>query len=151
MVPETASLDSRVRLLIYQHFIDTGGPPTKSELAYRLELPLKDIAEAVQRLGAGKALVLQPLNGEVLMAEPFSAVPTAFQVESEGRSWWGNCIWDALGIPAMLNQDAHIRTSCGDCNEALVLTIRAGKLQRATGVVHYSVPPRRWWDDVVFA
>jgi hypothetical protein len=36
------------------------------------------------------------------MANPFSAVPTPFLVRSGDRSWYGNCIWDALGIPAML-------------------------------------------------
>ena len=89
------------------------------------------------------------------MAEPFSAVPTAFAVESGGRSWWGNCIWDALGIPAMLQRDAVIRSSCPDCGEAMTLEVRDGRLRGAAlpaaGVVHYSVPAHRWWEDVVYA
>jgi hypothetical protein len=36
------------------------------------------------------------------MAMPLSAIPTPFQVEVGGRHFFGNCIWDALGIVAML-------------------------------------------------
>ncbi len=110
-----------------------------------------DFDPAFQRLAEGKALVLQRESGEVLMAEPFSAVPTAFEVEIEDGTWWGNCIWDALGIPAMLGRDARVRTSCGDCGESMELLIRDGKLLPADGVIHYLMPVRRWWEDVVFA
>ena len=85
------------------------------------------------------------------MAEPFSAVPTAFAVEVGTQKWWGNCIWDALGIPAMLKQDARVVTACGCCNEAMTLEVRDGQLLKAPGVVHLAIPPREWWNDVVFA
>lgn len=84
------------------------------------------------------------------MAEPFSAIPTSFVVESGSRSWWGNCIWDALGIPAALGRDAKIVTSCADCGESMTLTVEEGRLSGSDGVVHYLVPARQWWPDVVF-
>src|SRR5437667_11759339 len=43
------------------------------------------------------SFVLQE-NGELWRAAPFSAVPTAFPVKVGDRSYYGNCIWDALGI-----------------------------------------------------
>jgi len=46
--------------------------------------------------------------------------------------------------------DATIHASCGDCDEALTLTVQHGKLERADGVVHFAVPAARWWDDIVF-
>lgn len=147
----SVAFDARVRLSVYRHFVDAGRAPSRAEIGQRLAVPVEQVGAAFERLADGKALVLQPASGEVLMAEPFSAVPTAFAVEAGDRSWWGNCIWDALGIPAMLARDARIRTSCGDCNEALELQVRDGELLPAPGVVHYSVPARRWWENVVFA
>jgi hypothetical protein len=142
--------DKQVRAQVYAHFVQIGQAPAMSELAQALARPLSDVQAAYQRLAAGRALVLQD-NGEVLMAEPFSAIPTAFAVQARGQQWWGNCIWDALGIAAMLNADAHIATSCGCCGLAMALEVQAGTLQAAPGVVHYAVPPRDWWNDVVFA
>ena len=116
----------------------------------RSSLPLEEVTAAFERLGAGKALVLQPASGEVFMAEPFSAVPTAFEVESRGQRWYGNCIWDALGIPAALGQDARVHSSCPDCGEALEVVVRDGELESTDGVVHYVVPARHWWQSMTF-
>ena len=68
-------------------------------------------------------LVLQKESGEILMAMPFSAVPTRFEVKSKGVDYWGTCMWDALGIPAALQADADIHSQCPDCGEALDLTL----------------------------
>ena len=100
-------------------------------------------------------LVLQEEDQEILMANPFSAVPTPFLVEVGERSWWGNCIWDALGIGAMVKGDPRITTGCGDCNDAMVLEVRDGALhleggEPGDGIIHFSVPARRWWDNVKF-
>lgn len=143
--------DARIRLLVYRHFVDMDQVPTRIDIAHRAQASLDEVTDAFERLAEGKALVLQPESGEVLMAEPFSAVPTAFEVEVGDRSWWGNCIWDALGIPAVLGEDARIHTSCGDCGQAMRLDVEDGELLPANGVVHYSVPAHRWWQDVVFA
>ncbi len=142
--------DKQVRAQVYAHFVQTGQAPAMDAIAQALARPVADVQAAYQRLAAGRALVLQA-NGEVLMAEPFSAIPTAFTVQAGGHRWWGNCIWDALGIAAMLKADAHIATSCGCCGYAMALEVQAGTLQAAPGVVHYAVPPRDWWNDVVFA
>lgn len=142
--------DKRVRFQVYAQCVTTGQIPMAQEVAQTLSCSLADVRAAYQRLAEGKALVLQK-SREVLMAEPFSAVPTTFAVEVGERMWWGNCIWDALGIPVMLKQDARVVTACGCCNEAMALEIQAGKLLKAPGVVHFALPPREWWNDVIFA
>jgi alkylmercury lyase-like protein len=83
-------------------------------------------------------------------AAPFSAVPTAFPVRSGRRAWYGNCIWDALGIPAMLDQDARIDASCGCCNYEMVLEVKDGKLHAPQGLIHIPVPACHWYEDIVF-
>jgi hypothetical protein len=145
------TFDNKVRLFIYDHFVTAGGAPTLAETANFLAKSLADIKASFERLVEGHALVLQDGSGEILMAEPFSAVPTAFHVEVEDRSWWANCAWDALGIPAMLKKDASIVASCGDCNDPMVVAVKDGSLVDNSGVVHILVPAKHWWDDIVFS
>jgi len=82
------------------------------------------------------------------MANPFSAVPTPFVTEIGGRRWFGNCIWDSLGIVATLHADARVLTSCGTSGETMELSVRGGALT-GEGTVHFALPARRWWDDIV--
>ena len=48
------------------------------------------------------------------MANPFSAVPTAYRVLARDRWWYANCAWDAFGVCAALHADGRIETSCAD-------------------------------------
>jgi len=43
-----------------------------------------------------------------------------------------------------------VATRCPDCAEELRLDVAGGKLVGAEGIVHFSVPARQWWDDIVF-
>jgi Alkylmercury lyase len=147
---EQSVLDKQVRHYIYDYFVKTGQAPTLRYCAQTFSSLPEDIQAAYQRLASGRALVLQS-NGEILMAEPFSAVPTAFAVEVGNRTWWGNCIWDALGILAMLKEDGRVVTACGCCNDAMQIEIRNGLLADAAGCVHFAIPPKEWWKNVVFA
>ncbi|HLE05156.1 MAG TPA: organomercurial lyase [Anaerolineales bacterium] len=144
------AIDLPVRRIVYDGFITEGISLPRSEVAARLSLPETDVAAAFRRLAQAHVLVLQPESGEVLMANPFSSVPTAFRVTSGLMHWWGNCIWDALGILAMIAQDGAVVTSCPDCGEGVTLSISAGRLPHADGIVHFAVPAAHWWDDIVF-
>jgi hypothetical protein len=143
------AFDARLRQYIYRHFIREGRAPTVAEMAAALSSPLRKVKAALERLAQTHAFVLQE-NGELWRAAPFSAVPTAFPVRSGNRSWYGNCIWDALGIPAMLDQNARIDASCGCCNHEMALRIEEGRLLGPKGMIHIAVPARHWYDDIVF-
>ena len=146
----TDALDRDVRHVIYDRFMKSGRAPTVVEICQELSRAESDVREAFARLAGGRVIVLQEGSGEILMANPFSAVPTAFLVEAGERSWYGNCIWDALGIAAMLGEDARITTGCGDCSDAMVLRVEGGKLAEGDGLVHFSVPAARWWENITF-
>ncbi len=149
-MPKTDSeLDNLLRQQIYRHFIRRGRAPTVSEAAVSAKASLRETKAALDRLCQSHAFVLQE-NGELWRAAPFSAVPTAFPVRIGRRSWYGNCIWDALGIPAMLEKDGEIDASCGCCNQAMPLRIRKGRLLDQEGIIHFAVPARQWYQDVVF-
>jgi Alkylmercury lyase len=139
----------RIRASVYDTTISTGWPPTTNQLAAQLGLALAEVRDSLERLATGRALVLQPSSREILMANPFSAVPTPFAVRSNGRLYFGNCIWDALGVPAMLKADGQIATSCGCCGEAMTLEVVDQRLKPASGVVHFAIPAKRWWEDIV--
>ena len=141
--------DKQVRAQIYAHFLQAEQAPRLRDVARVLGCSLPAARAAYRRLAEARAIVLQA-DGEVLMAEPFSAVPTPFVVQTGARRWWGNCVWDALGILAMLPADGQVVTSCGCCGLAMTLEVVDGALRAAPGVVHYAIPARDWWKDVVF-
>jgi hypothetical protein len=147
---DTADLDRAVRLHIYRAFLERGRPPSVAATAAAVGREEEDVAAAFDRIAAGRVIVLERGTREIRMAPPLSAVPTRFTVRVDGRDYYGNCIWDALGVPAMLGRDAVITARCGDCDAPLTLEVRGGALARAEGVVHFAVPARRWWDDIVF-
>ena len=144
-------LDLRIRNHLYASFVRDGSAASVSEAAEALELALDEVRDAYQRLHDAHALVLQPGKTEVRMLNPFSAVETPHRVESGGRSWFANCAWDALGIPAALHADGRIESACPDCAEPLELEVRNAELVHgAELLVHFVVPARRWWDDIGF-
>jgi hypothetical protein len=147
---EEAALDYEVRRYVYDHTMKEGLPPTMAETASALSTPSDNVSASFQRLADGHNLVLQRGSGEILMANPISAVPTPFLVRAGDLSWYGNCIWDAVGIPAMLKQDATIEASCGCCGTAMRLAVTNGSLEEAPGIAHFAIPAAHWWDDIVF-
>ena len=145
---DAASFDRDVRLAVYRTVIDEGFPPTADELAGRLGVDTAAIESSLHRLEDAHMLTLVPDTSSVWMAFPFSAIPTPFEVRVGDRRYFGNCIWDALGIPVCLDADATIDSSCPDCSEPLQLEIRDGSLLPAEGVIHFAVPAARWWEDI---
>lgn len=147
---ELDAQDIEVRRLVYDTVMGTGKVPLADNIASVLATPTASVRESLRLLEAAHMLLLQRGSGEILMANPFSAVPTPFQIESGGVSYWGNCIWDSLGVAAILHRDARIIAACGDCGEAMQLNVEGGNLTHAEGIIHFAIPARRWWDNLVY-
>lgn len=147
---ELTGLDYRVRLAVYRHLIEGDGVPSADTLSADFGLPMEVVRDSLLRLQVAHALVLAPGTSNVWMAHPFSAVPTAHRVEVAGRTYWANCAWDALAIPALLHAKASISSSCPDCAEALRIEVHDGEPDPVEAVVHFLVPPRRFWDNIGF-
>lgn len=142
---------SRVRLEVLNRTMETTKVPSAGEVAARLGLAAPEVVDAFKALGEGHVYVLEPGDPTRLrMANPFSAVPTAFRVRAQGRAHFGNCVWDGLGIVSLLGGEGTVETSCPDCGHTLTLEVAGHRLVRAEGVVHFSVPARQWWDDIIF-
>jgi len=119
-------------------------------VATALGIPRKDAEAAYGRLAEARVIVLSPGTTQVWMAPPFSAVPTAFRVRTPRGAYWGNCIWDGLGIVSMLGGEGTVETRCADCDEPMTLRATAGELLDGDGVAHFAVPAAGWWDDIGF-
>lgn len=105
----------------------------------------------VRRLQDIHAFALAPGSDEILMAHPFSAVPTPSLVRSDGRAFWANCAWDALAILGMLGAAASIDARCAECGDEIRMAFNAGRFELPpSAVIHFAVPPRRFWENVVF-
>ena len=142
--------DIAVRNLTYSLFVEFGRAPTVGELASCAGTTTVDAGRSWQRLHDAHALVLEP-DGETLrMANPFSAVPTPYQVTAGGRSWYGNCAWDAFGICAALHVDGRIASACLDCGDPIEVAVVDERPQDEGLVFHCLVPAAQWWDDIVF-
>lgn len=142
--------DIELRNLTYRMFVDAGKAPTVDEVAEAAgETPL-EIARVWRRLSDAHALVLQADSMQLRMLNPFSAVVTSYQVHTGGRSWYGNCAWDAFGICAALHADGHIEWVCPDCGEPTEAQVHAGIATPDDLVFHCLVPAAQWWDDIVY-
>ena len=129
----TDALDRAVRLQVFGQAAETARVPQAAAVAAALGQPVTEIASSLQRLAAGRVLILAPNSTTIWAPNPFCAVPSDVRVEALGRTYWAICIWDGLGIPAALHTDATVRAGCGDCGDALVLQVRDGRLVREEG------------------
>jgi Alkylmercury lyase len=144
------TLDAEVRLEVYRFFVAQGRPPVPAEVAKTVATDQASVEGSLRRLAEGHVLVLAPGTPYIWMANPLSAIPTPFQAEAGGRRFFGNCIWDALGVVAMLGGTGTVSTWCPDCREPISVTVADNRLASGEGVVHFAVPAAHWWDDIGF-
>ena len=137
--------DIDLRNATYRRFVELGRAPTVEEVANAMGWTPADGLSGWRRLHNQHALVLNPATSELRMANPFSAVPTAYRVHAAGRGWYANCAWDAFGVCAALHSDGHIDTSCPDCLEPLAIDVQNERPDGAELLFHCLVPAARWW------
>jgi alkylmercury lyase-like protein len=142
--------EALLRRRIYDETLATGVPPTIARLADASGQSETEVRGGLQQLAAGRIVVLQPSSGEILMAPPFSAVPTAFLVTTARHTSNANCAWDALGVPIMMRTPGRVRTACGCCGEAMALDVDRDRPPSGSSIVHFAVPAIKWWNDIVF-
>jgi hypothetical protein len=127
------SREMSLRRAVFWTFAATGEPP-----------PIAGAdRETLAELERRHVVVLR--DGRIHMAHPFAAHRDGARVDSDdGRTWWGNCAWDGLGIVAALGlSDAVVRS--GDA----VVHVRGGQVVD-DALFQIAVPAARWWDDIEF-
>jgi hypothetical protein len=139
-----------IRAFVYQHLAETTRPPLVSDVASRFALSPEEAVSAYEELHQRHALVLQPGMHEILMANPFSGVETPFKVYANGMTYFANCAWDSLGIPAALHTDAEIEASCAQSGDLILLSVSGGQVHGSDALVHFLTPFRDWYNDLTF-
>jgi hypothetical protein len=172
------SLLWQFRHFVYSHFADTTRPPDVDETARHFNIPAEEAGEIYKDLHNRHAFFLEPGTLTVRMAWPFSAIPTDFKVQADGKTYYANCAWDMLGIPVVLQTNAVLEAVCTESNESAHLEVRDGQItnlvatrgaRRHEGslpptsetlrpfgaqsdilLIHFPLPFARWYDDLVF-
>ena len=143
-------LDWEMRSFVYAQIVGRGLPPLAEQTADEFDIETSEARAAYERLHERHALFLDPQTREVRMAFPFSAIPTRFLARLNDRSYWANCAWDMLGVPAALHSDAEIVAEYVGDGTPVHMSVENGGLRGLDGVVHFPLPLRHWYDDLVF-
>jgi hypothetical protein len=138
-----------IRAFVYRYFADTTRAPSVDETAADFALTHEEAASAYQALNDRHAFLLKPGTDEILMANPFSNIETPFRVHAGGKTYFANCAWDSLGIPAALQSDADVEAACSQSGQPVSLQVRNGGVSESGVLVHFLVPFRHWYDDLV--
>jgi hypothetical protein len=143
--------DTRVKTAIYGWIVETTRVPDVAELAATLPAALDDVREAYRRLLGKRVLFLEPDGETIRMAPPFSAVPTQHTVRVGNRTYFANCSWDSLGIPAALHAEAEVFSRCEQTLEPIHLRVgKEGPVDPEPVVAHFAVPAAKWWANLVY-
>jgi hypothetical protein len=128
------------RAFVYGHFADTTHAPSVDETAHHFNISIEKAGELYKELHNRHAFFLEPESLTIRMANPFSGIPTDFKVHANGKTYFANCAWDMLGIPAALHCDAVIEAVFTESNEPIQLEIKNGRI---TSNVTLSQSPER--------
>src|SRR5262249_31700123 len=79
----------------------------------------------------------------------FSASPTGVWVQGTERGWWAPCLWCAMGIAVLAAPDAVVHTRIGGEREEACIRLRSGRLVSDDLAVHFALPARDAWSNVV--
>jgi len=139
-----------IRAFVYRHFAEATRPPSVEETATYFALSREEAASAYEQLHQRHAIFLKSETHDILMANPFSGVETPFKVRANNKTYFANCAWDSLGIPAALHTDAEIEAACAQSGEPIHLTVSGQKVQDSNALVHFLIPFKNWYNDLPF-
>ncbi|MFE0130955.1 alkylmercury lyase family protein [Streptomyces sp. NPDC059037] len=118
-----------VHQAVLRHFAASGQAPRTAALETVAAEAGRSAGEVLAELAREDFLTLDE-GGRIQAAYPFSATPTAHQVTlASGTQVWSMCAIDALGIPAMLAEDAVITSSDPVSGEPVTVTSRGGRMR----------------------
>jgi hypothetical protein len=150
VIPVLSSVDWQVRHSIYTHFAATATAPSLHDIGRAAGISEGDAESALVRLADAHLMSLAPGSRNLWMAHPFSAVPTAYAVRIGGLRYWANCAWDVFGITALLGRQSVTVTECSNSCSPVILELSPSGPAPSDSVVHFLVPPRRFWDNIGF-
>lgn len=135
---------------ILKEIIEKGIAPEVKDLVQLLDEEETTVIQGLYDLQDYHGVVLHPHKTKIWVIHPFSLAPTNFYVQSKHGEWWGNCAWCSLGIAALLKEDLKITTLVGGETQQAVIHIQDGHIQDTQYYVHFPIPMKRAWDNVIY-
>jgi len=145
------TLPQRVRLFIFEHFLDHAVPPVVEQAMTEFSLSRAAATDVLRDLEAAHHIALVKGTARILMAFPFSAIATPFRVTVGGRSYFANCAWDAVAFHAMLSEDVRVDSFCHHCATPIRIELRDGHttlVDPPETLVYLALRPTEWWSDI---
>ena len=118
----------------------------------RFKLTRGEAFEAFRELEADHHIILVPGTQRILMANPYSAIPTPFRVYVGTKRFYANCAWDSVALHVMLDLDARIESFCHHCAEPIEISLRKSKVKSmkpASPLIFLSIPVSKWYDNLI--
>lgn len=141
---------SKLHHTILKAVIDNGYSPDLSILSEVFNTGKEEIKKALQELQEYHGIALHPDQTKIWAIHPFSLSPTNFLVKSNRNEWWGCCAWCSFGIAVLLEEEVKIMTTMGaKQQEQITLHIDNGNLQESSYIVHFPIPMKNVWDNVI--
>jgi len=145
---EQSKLEAAIHHYLVRGLIDHGFAPDIGTLQKMVKADATTVRNGLKRLEASHSLVCHPGSASPWVIHPFSLSPTATWVQMGQRGWWAPCIWCALGIAALADDDVVIHSHIGGEAEDLDLHVSQGLVRENGIAVHFVVPLRNAWDNV---
>lgn len=149
---DSEALAPRVRLFIFEQFLEHGAPPVVEQVMGTFSLSRDEAGGVLRDLETARHVALVPGTARILMAFPFSAIATPFQATVRGRSYFANCAWDAIAFHAMLGDDTRVDSYCHHCAAPIQIELRDGRATQVSpeeSLVYLALRPADWWGDIV--
>lgn len=143
--------DAALRIHVYEQLIAFGHAPTCAEIAQHFGTTSDAVRARLAALRIGKTILVDPRSGELWMAGPFSAAPSAYRLSDGTTTWYANCAWDMFGVAVLVGRPLIAETACPDCDGPMVVACHPDRPPvSGSAVIHFLLPARRWYDDIGF-
>lgn len=141
-----------LRKYVFDSFVESARAPLVEQIMQRFQLSREVVVERLQDLQASHHILLLPGTYRILMANPFSNIPSPFRVSTGSMQYYANCAWDAVAFHVMLDRDVRISSFCHHCGTPIEFSLSRRKLGSNEGkdvIVFLGTPVSKWYDNLV--
>lgn len=147
------TLAQRVRLFVFEHFLEHAAPPLVEQLMSEFDLTRAETVAVLREVAEARGVAVVKGTSRILMAWPFSAIATPFAVRTGGKRYYANCSWDAIAFHAMLAEaPVHIDSFCHWCARPVEIEFERGRaslVEPSSTIVYLALRPTQWWEDII--
>ena len=146
-------LNKDVRKFIYDHLFSFAIPPTLEKIMIKFKKDREEIIKALVSLHNDHLIVFDQKINKIMIAHPFSGIPTSFVVKSsQDRKYYATCAWDSIALHFTLEDDIEVESYCHYCNNEIRLILSNNQIvlnipEETT--IHFQEHAGKWWDDII--